>query len=68
MMASCTISTLTREDMGSPLELSLETLLRAMSVSDDQNIVNLDPPQIRECSRWASGSAGTSCELWCCVR
>jgi hypothetical protein len=48
MIASCSIATLTREEMGSPLQLLPEAVLEAMSVTDNESdaFANLEPPEI----------------------
>jgi hypothetical protein len=49
LTGSCTISTITRAEMGTPLQLRPEALLQAMSVTGagvDQSPVNLEPPSI----------------------
>ena len=50
LLASCTLSTLTRADIGSPVELRPEVLLRAMTTPSKEGappITNLDP-QLRD--------------------
>jgi hypothetical protein len=49
LLAGCSISLLTRTELGSPLELTPSVLLRSMSATDgpeQELITNLDPPSL----------------------